>query len=177
MHGLIRKNASFLNHITFRYIYIYTHTHSRVENTLIILSQEVSLNYHNFFPSHPSLFLITDQPTDSIPFRSIPRLPLISRIKRSIPRIDSPPPPPPPLSTCVGVSFSRLDFLSFRLSRRRKLNVHDRYSHLITSPRCDLCASLFCGARKNWMNNGRERPGRGWSIVTILGHSTRGDIA
>lgn len=92
MHGLIRKNASFLNHITFRYIYIHTHTHSRVENTLIILSQEVSLNYHNFFPSHPPLFLITDQPTDSIPFRSIPRLPLISRIKRSIPRIDSPPP-------------------------------------------------------------------------------------
>lgn len=26
MHGLIRKNASFLNHITFRYIYIYTHS-------------------------------------------------------------------------------------------------------------------------------------------------------
>lgn len=46
MHGLIRKNASFLNHITFRYIYT-------LENTLIILSQEVSLNYHNFFPSHP----------------------------------------------------------------------------------------------------------------------------
>lgn len=71
------------------------------------------------------------------------------------------------------MSFSRLDFLSFRLSRRRKLNVHDRYSHLITSPRCNLCASLFSGARKNWMNNGRERPGRGWSIVTILGHSRR----
>lgn len=137
MHGLIRKNASFLNHITFRYIYIYTHI--RVENTLIILSQEVSLNYHNFFPSHPPLFLITDQPTDSIPFQSTPFSPLISRIKRSIPRIDI-----PRYSSSSRVRWRVLflgEFLVVSLIEEPEIKRAHRCTidwHLITSPRCNL---------------------------------------